>query len=193
MKHALTAVLVVIAAMVATACDNDSTSPTSSSTGGRLVVRLTDSPYAGGRAILVTFSRVRATRVGGGTVDVPFANGASSITCDLKKLNTSDGEIASAAVPAGQYSGVRLTVQSANLYLDNPSIDAACAASIRPPSGRVAAITLASPDIVASRSFETATNKDLVMRLALNSEQSIHLNSDGSYTFQPVVTIATVN
>jgi hypothetical protein len=186
-------VALIIAVTIATACGRDSATSPSSSSGGRLVVRLTDSPYAGGRALLVTFSRVRATRVGGGTVDVPFANGAPSITCDLKKLNTSDGEIASGVVPAGQYSDVRLTVQSANLYLDNPSIDAACGASIRPPAGRVTAIVLANSQMSASRSFETAAAGDVVMRLALNSEQSIRLNSDGSYTFQPVLTVLSVN
>ena len=194
MKHPLAAGLVLVAALAAAACDSDSTtSPSSSSTGGRLVVRLTDSPYAGGRAILVTFSRVRATLVGGGTADVPFAGGASSVTCDLKKLNTSDGDIASGAVAPGQYTDVRLTVQSVNLYLDNPSIDSACAATIRPPSGRVTAVALANSEVVASRSFETTATSDKVMRIALNSEQSIHLNSDGSYSFQPVLTVLSVN
>lgn len=192
MRHALTPIL-VITALAATGCGNGSSTSPSSSTGGRLVVRLTDSPFSGGRAVLVTFSRVRATRVGVGSVDVRLANGASSITCDLKKLNTSDGELANGVVAAGQYSDVRLTVQSANLYLDNPSIDSACGAAIRPPSGRVTAIALANPEMVASRSFETTTSGDIVMRLALNSEQSIHLNNDGSYSLQPALTVLSVN
>ena len=188
---ALAACLIVAAALGTTACGDDS--PTAPSNGARLVVRLTDSPYAGGRALLVTFSRVRASRAGGGTVDVPFANGASSITCDLKKLNTIDGELASGALATGPYSDVRLTIQSMNLYLDNPSIDAACAASVRAPSGRVAPIAIANSDVVVSRSFEMTAASDVVMRLALNSEQSIRLNGDGSYSFQPVLTVLSVN
>lgn len=50
----------------------------------------------GGQTILVTFSRVRATRVGGAP-RVLLANGASSITCDLKKLNTSTAKSRDAA------------------------------------------------------------------------------------------------
>jgi hypothetical protein len=184
------AACLLVAAVCATACSD---SPTSPSNGARLVVRLTDSPYSGGRALFVTFSRVRASRAAGGAVDVPCANGASSIPCDLKKLNTIDGELASGAVGTGQYSDVRLTIQSANLYLDNPSIDAACGTSLRAPSGRVAPIAIANSEVVVSRSFEMTTTSDVVMRLALNSEQSIRLNGDGSYSFQPVLTVLSVN
>jgi hypothetical protein len=37
------------------------------------------------------------------------------------------------------------------------------------------------------------THGNLVMRLVLSSGQSIHLNGDGSHSFQPVLTVLSVN
>ena len=131
------AVLLLALALAATACDD---SPSSPSPNTRFTLRLTSSAYSSAPAVLVTFSRVRAVRSSGGSEDVSLPNGASTFTCDLRRLQSSDGEIAAGALATGDYSEVRLMIQSVTLYLDNPS-DAACAANLRAPGGRSASVS----------------------------------------------------
>jgi hypothetical protein len=49
---------------------------------------LKDSPFSDAKALLVTFSEVNVHASGADWITVPFAAGASSRTCDLKKLET---------------------------------------------------------------------------------------------------------
>jgi hypothetical protein len=49
---------------------------------------LKDSPFSDAKALLVTFSEINIHASGANWVAVPFAAGASSRTCDLKKLET---------------------------------------------------------------------------------------------------------
>ena len=112
----LATILIGAAALAATACDD---SPTSPSSDGRFVLRLSASTFGAAPAVLVTFTRVRVLSSSGGTMDVPLPGGAAQFTCDLRRLQASDGEIAVGALPAGDYGEVRLQIQSATLYLDN--------------------------------------------------------------------------
>jgi hypothetical protein len=189
MKQTLAAILVGATALTATACGD---SPTSPSQGSRFFLRLSASAFQSAPAALVTFTRVRATHASGGATDVALPNGAAQFTCDLRKLQTSDGEIAVGALPPGDYSEVRLTVQSATLYLDNPTT-VACAADFRVPSGRSTPISGTPSEIVVNRTFRVEAGADTIMRIALNSEQSIRAGGGGSYTFQPLVTVLSVN
>ena len=95
-------------------------------------------------------------------------------------------------MPLGDYSEVRLTVQSATLYLDNPST-AACAANFTVPSGRSTPTSGTPSEIVLSRPFRVETSGDTAMRIAVNSELSIQATGGGAYAFQPVVTVLSVN
>jgi hypothetical protein len=172
------------------ACGDSPSSPSSS--GGRLVVRLSASTFGSAPAVLVTFSRVRALRSGGASTDVPLPNGAAQYTCDLRRLQQNDGEIAVGALAPGDYSEVRLTVQSATLYLDNPST-MACAANFVVPSGRATPMSGTPSEVVLSRAFHVEATADTAMRIAMNSEQSIRATGGGAYTFQPVITVLSVN
>jgi hypothetical protein len=176
-------------AVVTTACGE---SPTSPSSDGRFVLRLSASAYSAAPAVLVTFTRVRALGSSGGVTDVPLAGGATQFTCDLRRLQASDGEIAVGALPPGDYGEVRLQIQSATLYLDNPS-DTACAANFRIPGGRAVPMSVTPTEIGLNRSFRHEAGTDTAMRIALNSEQTIRAVGGGSYTFQPVLTILSVS
>lgn len=77
--------MLAVAALGAFACGGSPTAPTS--TGATLNVRLTDSPFSDAKSLLVTFSEVSAHRSEADFSRVPFADSASSRTCDLKKLN----------------------------------------------------------------------------------------------------------
>jgi hypothetical protein len=167
-------------------------SPTSPSSDGRFVLRLSASAYSAAPAVLVTFTRVRVLGSSGGATDVPLPGGAAQFTCDLRRLQASDGEIAVGAVPPGDYGEVRLQIQSATLYLDNPS-DTACAANFRIPGGRAVAMSVTPSEVGLNRTFHLEAGTDTAMRIALNSEQTIRAGSNGSYTFQPVLTILSVN
>ena len=182
--------LVGALALGAAACGDSPSSPSSSDS--RFVLRLSASTFGAAPAVLVTFSRVRALRSSGGSADVALPNGASQFTCDLRRLQQNDGEIAVGVLPAGDYSEVRLTVQSATLYLDNPS-NVACATSFPIPSGRATPASGTPSEIVLSRSFRVDSAADTSMRIALNSEQSLLATGGGSYAFQPVVTVLSVN
>lgn len=184
-------ILFVAIALVSTACDDSPSSP-SSSNSARFNLRLNASSFAAGQVLAVTFTRVRAFRSPGDFTDVALPANAAQLTCDLKKLQSSDGEIAVGPLPKGRYTEVRVQIQSATLYLDNPSVDI-CAANFRTPSGRTAAIALSPGEIVLSREFTVDAGADTTMRIGLNTEQSIRAASNGSYTFTPTVSVLSVS
>jgi hypothetical protein len=186
----LSAALLIGALTMAAACDDSPSSP--SSTDGRFVLRLNTSTFGAAPAVLITFSRIRAFRASGGSVDVAFPSNAGQYMCDVRRLQQNDGEIASGVLPAGEYSEVRVNVQSVVLYQDNAS-NAACAATITAPSGRATVMSGAPTEVVISRSFRMETGRDTTMRVALNSEQSFQPGGGGAYAFQPVVTVLSVN
>jgi hypothetical protein len=191
MKHVSRAILFAAIACVSVACGDSPSSP-SSSNSARFNLRLTASSFAGGQALLVTFARVRAFRSPGDFTDVALPGNAAQITCDLKKLQSTDGEIAVGPLPNGRYTEVRVLIQSATLYLDNPSVDI-CAANARTPGGRTAPMALSPGEIVISREFRVEDGADTTIRIGLNTEQSIRAASSGSYTFTPIVNVLSVS
>ncbi len=181
---------IALAAALTAACGDDS--PTAPSQGSRLVVRLSASSLGSGQALFVTFARVRAQRSSGGSVDVPFPGGAAQFTCDLKKLQASDGEIAVGALPPSQYTEVRLQIQSATLYLDNSTSEPACGVTLRAPSGRAAPMTVTPNEVSLASQFRVDETGDTTMRIGVNTEQSVRLNG-GSYAFAPSMTVLNVS
>src|SRR5713226_4477985 len=81
-----------------------------------LTVMLKDSPFSDAKALLVTFSEVNVHASGADWVTVPFAAGASTRTCDLKKLETAQDVLGVGPLPAGHYTQRRLVVSSAAIY-----------------------------------------------------------------------------
>ncbi len=190
MKYVSTMVLLGSLALGATACSD---SPSSPSSGSNFNLRLRDSPFTDAKAVLVTFSSVRTHRSDSDWTTVPFANDATTRTCDLKKLETSEDVLGTAALPAGHYTQVRLVVQSATLYFDNPSSGTACAASITPPAGNSAAVEIPSGEVKLNREFDISASTPLTMLIDFDGDRSIHQTGNGRYTMSPVITVMSVN
>jgi hypothetical protein len=191
MKHI--GVLVVAAALAAgsAACSDSPSSPSLS--GGNFNLRRRDTPFTDAKAVLVTFSSARAHRSDSDWTVVPFINAATTRTCDLKKLETSEDVLGSAALPAGHYTQVRLVVQSATLFFDNASVGSPCASSIAPPAGATATLDIPSGEVKLNRAFDLTTSSTMTMLLDFDGNQSIHLTGNGRYMMSPVVTILSVN
>ena len=190
MKYVSTMVLLGFLALGATACSD---SPSSPSSGSNFNLRLRDSPFADAKAVLVTFSSVRTHRSDSDWTTVPFANNATTRTCDLKKLETSEDVLGTASLPAGHYTQVRLVVQSATVYFDNASSGAPCAASIAPPPGNSASLEIPSGEVKLNREFDISGSTPLTMLIDFDGDRSIHQTGSGRYMMSPVITVMSVN
>ena len=156
-------------------------------------MKLTDGPFSDAQSVLVTFSSVSAHRSGSAFSTIPFAGGATSRTCDLKKLeNGAEDILGTEGVPAGDYTQVRLLVASAVLYFDSPSVGPACAPSIPVPAGRNASVTIPSGDIRLNRPFTLTANTATTILLDFDGDRSIRETSAGVYSMTPVVTVVSV-
>lgn len=166
------------------------TSPSVPANNGRLLVRFSAAPLPQGKAVLMTFSRIRIYR-GSPTDFTDVALSGGQITCDLNK--TTDAEIAVAAVPGAAYSQVGLVIQSATVYVDNETVGSPCAASMPAPGGRSASLAVPAGEIAVPRNFDVKTGADTIMRLNFNTEQSIRLVGTNSFTFTPVFSVLSVS
>ena len=191
MKNVWAVVLVGSVALGALACSDSPSSPSSVS-GGNFNLRLRDSPFADAKAVLVTFSSVRAHRSESEWTVVPFANAATTRTCDLKKLETSEDVLGAASLPTGHYTQVRLVVQSASLFFDNPSSGAACANAIAAPAGSSSTLEIPSGEVKLNREFDISSTP-LTMLIDFDGDRSIHQTGNGRYMMSPVISILSVN
>jgi hypothetical protein len=180
----------VTAVALGAACGD---SPSNPSGTASLSLKMTDSPFADARSVLVTFSSVSVHRTGNAFTMIPFAGSATSRTCDLKKLENGANDILGTdGVPAGDYTQIRLLVASAVLYFDNPSLGAACAPAIEAPAGMHAAVTIPSGDVRLNRPFTLTANTATTMLLDFDGDHSIHETSAGAYSMSPVITVVSV-
>jgi len=191
MRHVSASAVAAVLAVSTLACSDSPSSPSLS--GGNFNLRLRDTPFTDAKAVLVTFSSVRAHRSDSDWTVVPFINAATSRTCDLKKLETSEDVLGSAALPAGHYTQVRLVVQSATLFFDNTSSGAACASSIAPPAGASATLDIPSGEVKLNREFDVSASTVMTMLIDFDGNGSIHLTGNGRYMMSPVITILSVN
>ena len=173
------------------ACSDSPSSPSLS--GGNFNVRLRDTPFTDAKAVLVTFSTVRAHRSESDWTVVPFVNAATTRTCDLKKLETSEDVLGTAGLPTGHYTQVRVVVQSATLFFDNASTGSACATTITPPAGANAPVEIPSGEVKLNREFDITSSSAMTMLLDFDGNQSIHLTGNGRYMMSPVISILSVN
>src|SRR5436309_8030982 len=153
-----------------------------------------DPPYSDAKALLVTFSEVSAHVSGAGGFSVlPFAGGATTRTCDLKKLATAQDILGTGALAAGHYTQVRLVVTSTVLYFDNASTGAACAATIAAPAGKSASITVNSGDVKLNREFDVTASGATTILVDFNGDQSVKQEGNGSYSMSPVIAVVSVS
>jgi hypothetical protein len=183
--------LVLVAMLGAAACDSSPSNPSGQSATFNL--RLTDSPFSDARAVLVTFSEVTAHRSESDWTKVPFAGGATSRTCDLKKLQNSEDILGTGPLPPGEYTQVRLVVQSARLYFDNPADGPACAATITAPAGRMSDLRIPSGEVKLNRGFTLAADATTTMLIDFDGDRSIHQTGNGTYMMSPVIGITRIN
>jgi hypothetical protein len=184
--------MLVVAAMFGIAACNDSPSGPSGRSA-MFNLRLTDSPFSDARAVLVTFSEVTAHRSDSDWTTVPFAGSATSRTCDLKKLQNSEDVLGTGPLPPGEYTQVRLVVQSARLYFDNPADGSACAAAITAPAGRMSDLRIPSGEVKLNRGFTLTAEATTTMVLDFDGDRSIHQTGNGTYMMSPVIGITRVN
>jgi hypothetical protein len=183
--------LVAMTALTSIACGDSPSAPAGTAL---LSMKLTDSPYSDAQAVLVTFSSVSVHRDGSAFTTIPFADGATSRTCDLKKLeNGAEDILGTVGLPSGDYTQIRLMVASAVLYFGNPSVGPACAATIAAPLGNSAMVTIPSGDIRLNRPFSLAADTATTILLDFDGDRSIRETSAGVYSMAPVITVANVS
>ena len=185
----------IVACTVSALACSGSSSPTSpSGASGTFNLMLKDSPFSDAKSVLVTFSEVtvhRATE--GGFTKVDFAGGASTRTCDLKKLQDDAQDILGVgSLPAGRYTQVRLVVSSATIYFDNAAGGDPCAPSITAPGGQKAAVEIPSGEVKLNRQFEVPAGGATKMLLDFDGDRSIHKTGNNRYMMRPVIAVESV-
>jgi len=182
-----------VAALSTTLFAACTSSPSSPSGGSNLTVMLKDSPYSDAKALLVTFSEVSAHVSGtGGFTPIPFSGGATSRTCDLKKLAAATDVLGTGTLAAGHYTQLRLTVSSAILDFDSASSGAACKPSIAPAGKNTAVITIPSGQLILNREFDVTQNGATTITLDFDGDQSVHSQGNGQYNMTPVIAVVGV-
>jgi hypothetical protein len=184
-------VVALAGTLSALACSGSPTGP--SGPRGTLHLMLTDSPFTDATSVLVTFSEVTAHRdTDDGVTTVPFAERATSRTCDLKKLETAQDVLGVGTLPAGHYTQLRLVVSSATIYFENAAGGNPCAPTIAAPSGRSAPLDIPSGEVKLTRPFDVAADGDTTMVLDFDGDRSIHQTGNGRYMMRPVIAVVGV-
>lgn len=168
---------------------------------GVLSVRLTDSPFSDAEAVLGTFSEVSVHRAETGWETLPLAGAAGERTCDLKQLMGPVDVLGVAPLPAGHYTQIRLTVESATIFLENPAAGGPCAPLIAAPAGDSASVKVASGTIKLNREFTLASGGATTITLDFDGDKSIKQTGSGNgrgrgagngYIMTPVIAVQSV-
>lgn len=163
---------------------------------GSLNVMLKDSPYSDAKSLLVTFSDVsvhRDDQADDSWTKLPFAGGATSRTCDLKKLVTSQDVLGVGSLQAGHYTQIRLTVTAAALYFDNAAAAPACADVIAAPAGASASVTIPSGVVKLNREFTVPTGGSTTILVDFDGDKSVNQTGNGQYMMSPVISVVSVS
>jgi hypothetical protein len=169
------------------------TSTTGPSGNGTLTLNIKDSPYGDAKSLLVTFSEVSAHRDGeGGFTKLPFAGGATSRTCDLKKLVDAQDVLGIGTLPEGHYTQVRVVVTGAALYFDNAAAGPACDATIAAPAGRNVTIEIPSGEVKLNREFTISANGATTMLIDFDGDRSVNEMGNGRFRMTPVIGVVSV-
>ena len=177
-------------AIAALACGDSAAGP--SGAPSSLTVLLKDSPFTDAKSLLVTFSEVSAHKAEGEWTKLPFADGGSSRTCDIKKLVDAQDVLGTGPLAPGHYTMIRLEVTSATLYFDNPSTGPACATTITAPAGRTTAVEVPSGVVRLNREFDLTSTTATTMLLDFDGDKSVQVTGNGRYMMSPVIGIASV-
>ncbi len=168
-------------------------SPTGPSGPANLHVSITDSPFSGAMAVLVTFSSVEVHRADEEWTPVSFPGGTSTRTCDLKKLEGAQDVLSVGTLEPGHYTQIRLMVDSATLYFETAlaEMDPACAEMITSPVGAFAPLEIPSGEVKLNRQFDLGDNATTIL-LDFDGDTSIKETGNGRYIMTPVIGIVSV-
>jgi len=187
------ALAVAVALAVSYACGGSPSGPSGAS--GSLTMMLKDSPYSDAKSLLVTFSDVsvhRSDQPDDGWTKLPFAAGATSRTCDLKKLQNAQDILGTGPLTAGHYTQVRLTVTGSVLYFDQAASGDPCGTSITAPSGRSSTLDIPSGQVKLNREFDVAAGGATTMLLDFDGDKSVHETGNGRFMMSPVIGVESV-
>ena len=160
---------------------------------GSLTVNLKDGPYADAMAMLVTFSGVSAHHSDEEWQPLTFAGGATTLTCDLKKLVNVFDVLGTGQLLAGHYTQIRVVVESAALYSSaTPPADPACAATMTPPAGLIGNVEIPSGEVKLNRQFTIPEGGATKILLDFDGDRSVHAMGNGRFSMTPVITIMSV-
>jgi hypothetical protein len=188
------AALAVVVAASAFACGDSTSTVSPSGAPGTLRLMIKDSPYSDAKSLLVTFSEVTAHRDGqGGFTTLPFGEtGATTRTCDLKKLVDAQDVLGVGTLPEGHYTQIRLVVSSATLYFDNPAAGPACATTVVAPEGRSANVEIPSGEVKLNRGFDVSSTGATTILLDFDGDRSVRETGNGRFMMTPVIGIVSV-
>jgi hypothetical protein len=197
-------VLTVAVLFVSFACGSSPTGPsdvpggsTPSTAGapGSLTVRITDrGAYQSARAVLVTFSEVSVQR-GNDWTKLPFPDpNAPTWTCDLKKLENSNADFLGSGTPQqGEYTWVRVLVESVTLYPNNSTVSTTpCARTIPAPAGDAYPVTVAQREGRDNGSIPVTSTDARTILIDFNSDASITDLGGRQYSLNPIVRLVSV-
>ena len=197
----LSALLVV--GLVACGETTNPTSPSGSSGSsgrGTLAVRLTDLPYQAG-ALLVTFSDVSAHLSGeGGGWQTVLPEGATR-TCDLKLLEDTAFDLIDRLLDPGDYTQLRLTVETATLYFEPTPAHEPCVSGPLDFNLRKASVEVNSGEIKLNRPFSLMVGGTTTIELDFDGDRSVREMGkigpahpeDGRYRMTPVISVVSVD
>jgi hypothetical protein len=186
-----------LAAVLATAaaCGGGSSSPSGT---GSLSLALKDSPYSDAKSLVVTFTDVsvhKDDQAEDTWTKLPFSDGASSRSCDLKKLVTAQDVLGVGTLPAGHYTQIRLTVSTATIYLDNAVAGPACAASLPAPNptGATASVDIPSGVVKLIRDITVPSGGSASILVDFDGDKSVNVTGNGRYMMAPVISVVSVS
>ena len=117
-------------------------------------------------------------------------------TCNLKKLEEAFDILGVASLDAGQYTQLRLVVQSATIYFGGTVTgDPACATTLAGPGGTGVtseALEIPSGEVKLIQPFELAANGSTTIELDFDGDQSVRQTGNGRYRMTPVIRILAV-
>lgn len=169
--------------------------PVAPAGNGTLAVKLTDSPFSDATALLITFSEVTAHTTDDNWVTVPFADGATTRTCDLKRLVGGVYDVLGTTLLAeGHYTQLRLTVSSAKIYFTKATTGPVCAPSMTLPIGPEGGNPVDVPSGIVKlvHQFDVKAATTTTILLDFDGDKSVHQTGNGAYKMQPVIKILSV-
>jgi hypothetical protein len=170
-----------------------------SSGTGTLSVMLKDSPFSEATAVLVAFSDVSVHKAGTGDedgewVNLELAGGATSLTCDLKYLQSATDVLGTDTLAAGHYTQVRLTVSGVTIYKIRTMTNGPCAAtpSLSLETEQGSPVDVPSGTLKLNHEFDVPEGDAVTILLDLDGDKSIHQTGNGKYKMTPVIGVVSV-